>query len=93
MDFGAVASHPEGSKLRSMKRVLIFFLLLTTYAVAEWPYPESQSCPQDGNTAFSDGPCAHGSAGAVCPYSHLTGEVDKTGKPVRHSFTVKFDGR
>jgi hypothetical protein len=76
-----------------MKPLLISLLLLTGYAVAEWPYPESQTCPKDGNTAFSDGPCTHGTAEAVCPYSHLTGEVDKTGTAVRHNFTVAYSNR
>jgi hypothetical protein len=93
VDFGTFAWKRNTASLRSMKRLLIFLVLLTGYAVAEWPYPESQTCPKDGNTAFSDGPCDHGAAGAVCPYSHLTGEVDKTGAPVRHNFTVRFANR
>jgi len=76
-----------------MKRLLMFLLLVTGFALAEWPYPESQPCPQDGNTAFSDGPCNHGSAGVVCPYSHLTGQVDRNGIPIKHRFTVMFASR
>jgi hypothetical protein len=75
-----------------IKRLVVLFLFAGV-ALAEYPYPESEPCPQDGNTAFAQGMCAHGSDAVVCTYSHLTGQVDSSGRPERHVFTVAFRNR
>jgi len=77
-----------------MKTILtIAFLALSCTAFAEYPYPTSQPCPQDGNTAFVEGMCSHGSAATVCTYSHSTGKVDASGQLIKHTFTVAFPNR
>lgn len=75
-----------------MKKILMAaFLVVSCLAFAEYPYPDTEACPQDGNTAYIVGLCTHGDKATICTYSHDTGEIDAQGHPVKHKFKVKFD--
>lgn len=75
-----------------MKKILrIAFLAISCIVFAEYPYPETQACPQDGATSNIVGLCTHGTAATICTYSHLTGEIDAKGQAVKHTFKIKFD--
>jgi hypothetical protein len=65
-------------------------LAISCIAFAEYPYPDSQPCPQDGQTSFTVGLCHHGDAATICTYSHDTGKVDSSGRVIKHTFTVAF---
>jgi len=74
-----------------MKMLWIVVLLVAACtAFAEYPYPDTQPCPQDGQTAFVEGLCFHGNGATVCTYSHFTGKVDASKRAIKHTFTVNF---
>jgi hypothetical protein len=75
-----------------MKKLIgVLVILAGTSAFAEWPYPDSQNCPEDGTQSFIVGTCTHGQKAVICTYSHDTNKVDSKGQVIKHTFKVKFD--
>lgn len=81
----------EGETMKMLWTVVLLGAACTAFA--EYPYPDSQPCPQDGQTAFVQGLCHHGNDATVCTYSHDTGKVDSSGRTIKHTFTVAFSNK